>query len=84
MFLLAGCFWLLNFQVRKVYRGNDIYDPVNVGFVSTQAEDAAGRKFFEFNTRLAGNGNQGHEGEAFGTELPEDKKAALLEYLKTF
>lgn len=66
------------------YRGNDIYDPVNVGFVSTQAEDAAGRKFFEFNTRIAGNGNQGHEGEAFGTELPEDKKAALLEYLKTF
>jgi hypothetical protein len=33
---------------------------------------------------VPGNGNQGHEGPAYGTELsPEDKKA-LIEYLKTF
>jgi hypothetical protein len=31
-----------------------------------------------------GNGNRGHEGPAFGTELGAADKAALLEYLKTF
>jgi hypothetical protein len=32
----------------------------------------------------AGNGNRGHEGKAYGTELPADDKDALVEYLKTF
>ncbi len=27
MFLLAGCFWLLNFQVRKVYKQAPQYNP---------------------------------------------------------
>ncbi len=65
------------------YRGNDVYDPKNVGFVSDVAE-AQGRKFFRYDTSVPGNGNAGHEGPAFGTELPESEKAALLEYLKTF
>jgi len=60
------------------YRGYDLLDPVNVGFVSqgTVAEKTG----FRFDTGVAGNGNGGH---LYGTELPEEQKAALLEYLKT-
>lgn len=32
----------------------------------------------------AGNGNRGHEGEAYGTHLTDDEKDAIVEYLKTF
>jgi processive rubber oxygenase RoxA-like protein len=66
------------------YRGNDIYDPKDVGFVSTQAQDADGRKYFRYETSIPGNDNKGHEGAAFGTTLPQKEKDALLEYLKTF
>ena len=38
------------------YRGNDVYDPVKVGFVSDLPE-ANGRKFFRLDTTLPGNGN---------------------------
>ena len=43
------------------YRGNDVFDPQNIGFVSTVAEQD-GRKFFVFDTTQKGNGNAGHEG----------------------
>lgn len=33
---------------------------------------------------VCGNGNGGHEGRAYGTELPAADKDALVEYLKTF
>lgn len=60
------------------YRGYDLYDPQNVGFVSVGAEaEKAGTRF---DVSLRGNGNEGH---AFGTLLPEQEKAALIEYLKT-
>jgi len=65
------------------YRGNDVFDPLKVGFVSDQPE-TDGRKFFRYDTRQPGNGNGGHEGRAYGTELPEADKAALVEFLKTF
>jgi len=32
----------------------------------------------------AGNGNGGHEGRAYGTELAPEQKDAIVEYLKTF
>jgi hypothetical protein len=32
----------------------------------------------------AGNGNRGHEGEKYGTELDSADKDALVEYLKSF
>ncbi|MDT7950846.1 MAG: hypothetical protein RQ966_05010 [Acetobacteraceae bacterium] len=32
----------------------------------------------------AGNSNRGHEGHAYGTDLPSADKDALVEYLKTF
>lgn len=66
------------------YRGNDLYDPENVGFVSKQAVDADGRKYFLFDTSIPGNGREGHDGVEYGTELQQLEKDALLEYLKTF
>jgi mono/diheme cytochrome c family protein len=60
------------------WRGYDVYDPVRVGFV-VQGE-AAERAGTVFDTRLRGNGNQGHD---FGTALPAAQRSALLEYLKT-
>ena len=65
------------------YRGYDVYDPKNVGFVADVSNEK-GRSFFLFDTTLPGNGNYGHEGQVYGTDLSEDNKLALLEYLKTF
>lgn len=50
------------------YRGYDVYDPKDVGFVATVASEGA-RNYFRYDTGLPGNGNAGHEGRAFGTEL---------------
>src|SRR5262249_16648575 len=60
------------------YRGYDVYDPANVGFVA-QGEKA-GRFGDRFDTTLPGNGNRGHR---YGTDLSPDDKTALVEYLKT-
>jgi len=68
---------------KAFYRGNDVYDPVQVGFVADQAE-AGGRRFFRLDTALPGNDNGGHEGKSYGTELSAADKTALLEFLKTF
>jgi mono/diheme cytochrome c family protein len=65
------------------YRGNDLYDPRHLGFVADQPE-SQGRRLFAYDTRIPGNGNAGHEGEAYGTTLSAADKWALLEYLKTF
>src|SRR6185369_9974308 len=52
------------------YRGNDLYDPVRVGFVSNVQEEG-GKHYFEFDTKVKGNANVGH---AYGTELGADDK----------
>ena len=70
-------------RTKLFYRGDDVYDPQNVGFV-TNVPERGGHRFFKFDTGQPGNGNGGHEGEAFGTYLPPEQKQALLEYLKTF
>ena len=60
------------------WRGYNVYDPEHVGFVTTgEAAEQAGSLH---DTRLKGGGNQGHD---FGTALPDEDKAALVEYLKT-
>jgi mono/diheme cytochrome c family protein len=60
------------------YRGNDLYDFVNGGFFSSEAETKpAGVKY---DTRGRGNSNQGHD---YGTHLKPAQKDALVEYLKT-
>jgi mono/diheme cytochrome c family protein len=63
---------------RVFRRGYDVYDPLRVGFVSYGPE--ADRIGTEFDTTLPGGGNGGH---LFGTDLPAQDKAALLEFLKT-
>lgn len=60
------------------WRGYDLYDAVNVGFVTTGPE--AERVGTRHDVKERSNGNGGH---LFGTALPETEKAALLEYLKT-
>ena len=70
-------------RTKLFYRGNDVFDQENVGFVS-DVERQGGREFYRFDTAQRGNGNQGHEGKAYGTELSAEEKRALLEYLKTF
>ena len=60
------------------YRGYDVYDPKDVGFITTGAEaEGAGTKY---NVHDRASGNQGHE---YGTQLPAAEKDALIEYIKT-
>jgi len=65
-------------QPAVFFRGYDLYDRVNVGFVSSGSE--AEKAGTPFDVRQRGNGNGGH---AFGTSLPAADKEALIEYLKT-
>lgn len=67
----------------EFYRGYDVIDRARVGFISDVTEEN-GRKYFLFDTRLPGNGNSGHDGEEYGTNLNPDDKDAVIEYLKTF
>jgi len=60
------------------YRGYDVFDPVNLGFITNVAEEN-GFKFFYFDTTLLGNSNAGH---VYGTTLSADEKNALIEYIK--
>ena len=67
----------------EFYRGYDVYEPKRVGFVWNVPLEKA-RKFFHYDTRLPGNGNYGHEGREYGTDLAPEEKDAVVEYLKTF
>jgi hypothetical protein len=60
----------------KFVVGNREYDPVKLGY-------ATGGNGWTFDTSQPGNSNMGHAGDQYGTNLTEDQKAALLEYLKT-
>jgi RoxA-like, cytochrome c-like len=60
------------------YRGYNVYDPVDVGFITQGAE--AERVGTKFNVDERASGNQGHE---YGIQLPAADKDALIEYLKT-
>lgn len=62
----------------QFYRGYDVYDPTDVGFI-TEGKKAEQAGNLHDITRK-GNGNQGHE---FGTNLTEPEKNQLIEYLKT-
>jgi hypothetical protein len=70
---------------KRFYRGDDVYDPVNVGFRSDRKLSDDGRALFEFvverdGAPLKGNDNSGH---VYGVDLAPAEKKALLEYLKT-
>jgi mono/diheme cytochrome c family protein len=60
------------------YRGYDVYDPTDVGFI-TRGFDTK-RYGWKHDTAERGNGNQGH---SYGTTLATGDRDALLEYLKT-
>jgi mono/diheme cytochrome c family protein len=64
----------------KFATGNREFDPVRIGYQYDVA--ASGPNIWIYDTAQPGNSNIGHGGEAFGTTLPEEQKAALLEYLK--
>lgn len=66
------------------FRGNDIYDQGNLGFVWTSESDSDGRKFFRYDVSVPGNSNAGHSGYDYGTGLSAEDKQALIEYMKTF
>jgi cytochrome c5 len=67
----------------KFYRGDDAYDPQKVGFRTDRERSDDGRRLFLFDVSVPGNGNGGHDGKEYGTELSDDEKKALIEYLKT-
>jgi hypothetical protein len=60
------------------YRGYDVYDWKNVGFVSSGPEAEANG--VRFDTKLKGNSNAGH---VYGAKLSTAQREQLLEYLKT-
>lgn len=67
------------------HRGYDVYDPVKVGFAEPPPRPIGPRgemhqPYFLFDTRRRGEGNGGH---LYGTQLAEEEKRNLLEYLKT-
>lgn len=63
------------------YRGYDVYNRARTGFIDLGPN--AEKEGFKYETREKGNSNQGHEGTDYGTGLPQEKKRALVEYLKT-
>src|ERR1039457_1864675 len=65
-------------RTKVFYVGYDVYDPVNVGFV-TQGPQAE-RVGWKHDVKVRGDGNQGH---TYGTELSDADKQALVEYMKT-
>jgi hypothetical protein len=66
------------------FRGSDEYDWKKLGFKSESPTAANGTAYFRYDTSEPGNSNKGHEGHAYGTDLSDDEKWALIEYLKTF
>ncbi len=62
------------------YRGYDVFDQANVGFVS-DVRQAGSQTFTTVDTSVPGNGNGGH---VYGTMLSDADKAALVEHMKTF
>jgi cytochrome c peroxidase len=60
------------------WRSYNVYDPEKVGFISQG--DEARRVGTKYDTRARAGSKRGY---AFGTDLPEQEKEALIEYLKT-
>ena len=58
------------------YVGSHQYDVEKLGYVSDD-------KMTKFVVATPGNSNQGHEGEKYGTNINDDERKDLLEYLKT-
>ena len=59
--------------------GSRKYDPVNVGYVTDESPFKDGKLVVGGPDVVAGNSNAGHD---FGTQLTDDEKRQLIEYLK--
>ncbi len=59
---------------KTFFTGDVEFDPVNVGYLTTQLQGG-----FKFDTTLTGNSNAGHE---YGTALSHQERLDLIEYLK--
>jgi mono/diheme cytochrome c family protein len=74
----------LNKRSSSFYTGSREFDPVKVGYKSTQLKDG-----FIFNTASTGNSNAGHEFSdtpgkgVIGKALTDDERWAIIEYMKT-
>jgi len=68
-----------NKRPKVFYRGSDLVDTQNGGFISDKALDTLTVQW-RVDTSIAGNSNSGH---LWGTDLPAADKEALLAYLKT-
>ncbi|UWU83189.1 hypothetical protein N2605_27105 [Bradyrhizobium yuanmingense] len=76
---------LINLKPRRAvfFRGQNLYDPLNVGFISPDQPD--GRRYFRFDTAQRGNSNRGHD-YPWAYNDPQRNVGdleALLDYLKT-
>jgi hypothetical protein len=63
---------------KEFYRGYNVFDQKNVGFISNVASEGS-TQFFRFDTSLPGNSNSGH---VYGTNLSAEEKDAIVEYMK--
>ncbi len=63
---------------KEFARGYDVYDQQKGGFVSDTPEARAMGTLYD--TTLPGNGNSGH---LWGTQLSDDQKRNLIEFMKT-
>jgi len=63
-------------RVKEFQVGSRKFDPVDVGFDTKTGS-------FKFDTSAPGNSNAGHEGEKYGTELNDQQRRQLVEYMKT-
>jgi hypothetical protein len=71
-----------NNNQNSFYIGHGVYDTKNVGF-RTDVREIDGRKSFLLVLTDPGNSNKGHSGTLYGTDLSDEDKWALIEYLKT-
>jgi len=61
--------------------GSRKFDSNNVGFATGDGRYCVGASLLD--TTLPGNSNHGHSGQDYGTDLNEEERQDLLEYLKT-
>jgi hypothetical protein len=66
-------------RVTRFSTGSRVFDPKNVGYATDQTPFANGT-FVTDPSNTNGNGNGGHE---YGTELTEDQRWQIIEYMKT-
>lgn len=67
----------------KQFKVGPAYDIVNVGLAADQTAFDYTLVTTDCSNLNSGDSNCGHEGKGFGTDLSDDDKRALLEYLKT-